>query len=361
MTGQAPSGPAGRFHDVARLALALAIAAAGGVAADVAGLPAGWLSGAMIAVGLAALSGLSARMPRALRDLVFLLLGITMGAGVTPDVIGQLPAWPITLAALALTVVLVTAASYTFLRRVAGWDAASAYFGSIPGALTMTIAAAETSPADMRLVSLSQTIRLFMLVAVLPLVVAAVQPLPPSEPVPVVDDPVALAGLIAAGLAGAAVGVWTRFPSGLLLGAFLASSVLHGAGIVEGQLPPEIQVPSFVALGAMLGLRFSGTSFRQLAGMLLAVAGAFVVAMTTATLCAVATAAVVGMPAGQLIVAFAPGGLEAMVILAFVLNLDPAFVAAHHLARFLAMSFAVPALGPLVYGRPPADATKDKG
>ena len=36
--------------------------------------------------------------------------------------------------------------------------------------------------------------------------------------------------------------------------------------------------------------------------------------------------------------AFAPGGIEAMTILAFVLGLDPAFVATHQLARFLGIS-----------------------
>jgi uncharacterized membrane protein AbrB (regulator of aidB expression) len=44
----------------------------------------------------------------------------------------------------------------------------------------------------------------------------------------------------------------------------------------------------------------------------------------------------------KLIVAFAPGGLEAMVVLAFAMDLDPAFVAAHHLARFLLIALAAP-------------------
>jgi membrane AbrB-like protein len=148
------------------LGLALVIALLGGAAFASFGLPAAWLSGSMVAVGFAALSGLRAEVPDRLRDIVFLILGLTMGAGVTPDLIDQLSSWPLSLAGLAITMVLVTGASYLYLRRVAGWDRASAYFGSVPGALTMTLAVAETSPADMRQVSLCQTIRLFMLVAV---------------------------------------------------------------------------------------------------------------------------------------------------------------------------------------------------
>ena len=43
-----------------------------------------------------------------------------------------------------------------------------------------------------------------------------------------------------------------------------------------------------------------------------------------------------------MLVAYAPGGLEAMTILAFALHLDPAFVGAHHLWRFLYVSVMMP-------------------
>jgi membrane AbrB-like protein len=258
--------------------------------------------------------------------------------------------------------VLVTGASYLYLRRVAGWDRASAYFGSVPGALTMTLAVAETSPADMRQVSLCQTIRLFMLVAVLPLMVAAVEP--GADRVigaPVIDDPAPLVLLLAVGSLGAMAGVLLKIPSGLLLGAFVAAGLLHGSGIVAGQMPPYVQVPAFVVLGAMLGLRFAGTGWRVLFSMLAAGLGAFAVATATATIGAIAVARALGIPEGQVLVAFAPGGLEAMVILAFVLAVDPAFVAAHHLARFLAMIFVIPVVGPLVYGRQPMSTLPDAG
>jgi membrane AbrB-like protein len=303
----------------------------------------------MFAAGLAALGGLHARIPDRLRDVVYVVLGVSMGAGVTPEVVERMPTWPATLAGLSVTMVAVTTASYQYLRRVAGWDAASAFFGSIPGALTMTLAMAERSPADLRLVSLSQTMRLFMLVAVLPLVVAAVHP----EPGLSMAGPEGVAGtlaLMATGVLGSALFIVLRVPSGLLLGAFTASSLVHGFGLVEGQVAPAIQIPAFVVLGASLGLRFAGTTYRQLGTMLVAVVGAFLVALATASAGAVAVAAATGLPVGQMLVAFAPGGLEAMVIVAFALSVDPAFVAAHHLLRFLAMTLVVPVVGPRVWG-----------
>jgi uncharacterized protein len=43
----------------------------------------------------------------------------------------------------------------------------------------------------------------------------------------------------------------------------------------------------------------------------------------------------------DVIVAFAPGAQDTMMVLALALHLDPVYVGAHHLARFLAVSFSV--------------------
>jgi uncharacterized membrane protein AbrB (regulator of aidB expression) len=44
------------------------------------------------------------------------------------------------------------------------------------------------------------------------------------------------------------------------------------------------------------------------------------------------------------IVAYAPGAVDAMMILALALALDPVFVGAHHLARVFMVSLALPIL-----------------
>jgi len=44
------------------------------------------------------------------------------------------------------------------------------------------------------------------------------------------------------------------------------------------------------------------------------------------------------------IIAFAPGALEAMSILAFALHLDPAYVGTHHIVRYLFVSALIPLL-----------------
>jgi uncharacterized membrane protein AbrB (regulator of aidB expression) len=50
--------------------------------------------------------------------------------------------------------------------------------------------------------------------------------------------------------------------------------------------------------------------------------------------------------------AFAPGALESLIIVAFAVDSDPAYVAAHHIARFLVLIAAVPLLARWLARRP---------
>jgi uncharacterized membrane protein AbrB (regulator of aidB expression) len=49
-----------------------------------------------------------------------------------------------------------------------------------------------------------------------------------------------------------------------------------------------------------------------------------------------------GLPFALTLLAFSPGGLDAMTIIAFALNLDPAYVGAHQLARYFGLAAAMP-------------------
>jgi uncharacterized membrane protein AbrB (regulator of aidB expression) len=49
-----------------------------------------------------------------------------------------------------------------------------------------------------------------------------------------------------------------------------------------------------------------------------------------------------GLPFGQLWLAYAPGGVEAMAAMALALHLDPAFVGAHHVLRILGLNLITP-------------------
>jgi uncharacterized membrane protein AbrB (regulator of aidB expression) len=66
------------------------------------------------------------------------------------------------------------------------------------------------------------------------------------------------------------------------------------------------------------------------------------VAVGIAGVFAILAALALSLPFAQTLLAFSPGGLEAMTLLAFALGIDPLYVGAHHLARFLLISLTLP-------------------
>jgi hypothetical protein len=343
------------------LAAGLAVAALGGFVFNIAGFPAAWIAGSTVFVAAATLCGLQVAMPPALRDVVFVFLGISMGAGVTPDTLHRLPDWPLSLVMLAVTVGAIICATYAFFRHMIGWDWQTALFASVPGALSYVLAVAVETEADMRKVAIAQSIRLITLVVVLPVAISSVAPAsPPAAPAGILSVLDFLLLLVVGGAAGLAAH-FARVPAGLLTGAFLASAILHGTGLVTANLPPWLLDPCFVTVGVLIGSRFQGTDLALLRDALGASLGGFAVGIAVSLLGTVVVVVATEIGWGQVALAYAPGGLEAMIALAFALAVDPAFVAAHQLARFILIAVTMPAV--LIaferVNRPPAGSAPD--
>ncbi|WP_162901332.1 AbrB family transcriptional regulator [Breoghania sp. L-A4] len=140
-------------------------------------------------------------------------------------------------------------------------------------------------------------------------------------------------------------------PAGWLTGSFFLSSLLNGTGFVELTIPDVAVAPAYIGLGAMIGTRFGGASLRLFVSALWASVGAFAVGISVSAAFSALIASLTDIPFGQALLAYAPGGLEAMTLLAFLLGLDPAYVATHQLVRYMVMVFALPVAVRLVLGR----------
>jgi membrane AbrB-like protein len=328
---------------------ALVIAWAGGFVANWVGIPAGWLSGAMIVTSACAVGGMRVHVPVRLADVVFIVLGMLLGADVTPEIVSRVGSWPVSLVGLLVSVAVTVAAVQIFLVKIGKWDRSTAFFASIPGALSYVVAIAATTGADLRRVVVGQSIRLFLLVAAIPALITSIEP--PVAPVvrPVLEPPGLLLLTVGCTL-GALLFHRLRIPAGLLSGALLVSGIAHATNQIDGTLPPWLVVAAYVVLGAMIGGRFVGTSIAFLRSIAVASVGAFVVATFTSTIFALGVAAIVNVPIGQILLAFAPGGLDAMTALALALHMDSAFVAAHQLARFIAIAATAPFVARKVLG-----------
>jgi uncharacterized membrane protein AbrB (regulator of aidB expression) len=82
--------------------------------------------------------------------------------------------------------------------------------------------------------------------------------------------------------------------------------------------------------------------------------GSFAVAAIVAASFALIVAALLPFRIADVTVAFAPGAQDTMMVLALAMHLDPVYVGAHHLARFLVVSFSVALVARRMARRPQA-------
>jgi membrane AbrB-like protein len=334
----------------------LAIGAAGGVLFLWANLPGGLISGAMIAVGVAAIAGRPLTMPPILTQTVLVLLGISLGSLMSRQLLQHMGAYPWTIALLALATFCSTFGSSLYLQRVHGWDQTSAFLAGSPGALSqITILAAEKG-ADVPAIAVVQTMRVIILTAALPLLLALTGIAPSSRPTAVaaIASPLELTELVAASIAVALLLRLTKFPASWMFGAMIGSSVLHGTGWVEGGLPPGVRSVALVGIGALIGTRFARMKPRTLLSHVNAALGSFAVAIIISAIFVAVIVLTTQVRAADVVVAFAPGAMDAMLALALTLHIDPIFVGAHHLSRFVFVTIATPGIVHL-FGRPQDD------
>lgn len=323
--------------------LALVIGSVGAMVAIWINLPAPALTGPSIAVTVAGLLGLDLAFETRVRDVSFLVIGLSMGTSVTPEVYQSAKQWPLSLIAIVVTVTVGFFFGQLVLKRFWKYDAKTAVLSASPGHLSFVIGLGMDTDADIRTVSIVQSIRVLALTLVVPMLIvwsgmAANGFAVPSAfmTLPWLAFSLALAALI--GLAFKKI----RIPAAFVLSGMLVSIVTHLSGLISGHMPQWLALPALTILGSMIGTRFSGVTMAELrkafgAGMAITFVGIF-----AALLFAGLLTLVVDLPLAQLLVAFAPGGVEAMAAMAFALNLDPTFVATHHIARIFYLSFFVP-------------------
>jgi membrane AbrB-like protein len=330
-----------------RFAETMAYGAIGAASLGLAGMPAGWLSGAIVGVSAAALSGRPVFVPPLIGRIVYVILCISLGSSVTPETVATMVTWPLSMLALTIAMIAITTSVMAYLKFVHGWPTLDALFAAAPGALAQAMALAQDTGADVRAIAMVQTVRLFILAVALPLIFAAfgVAGLPPPRGgnLPMTQLLVELGVIVLVSSGAALLAFRLNMPGGLIVGAMAASGVLHGGGFVHAFLPVPVAICSFIVMGAMIGTRLGGASMRMLMRLSLVGIGALAVGTTVGFLFALGVATMLSFRLADVVMAYAPGAIEAMTIIAFALHLDPVFVGVHHLARFTFMSIMLPA------------------
>jgi len=324
----------------------LVIGIGGGALFLWANLPGGLISGAMISVGIAAIAGRPLTMPPILTQTVLVLLGISLGSMMSRQLVQHMGTYPLSIGLLALATFCSTFGSSVYLQRVHGWDRTSAFLAGSPGALSQITMLALERGADVSAIAVVQTMRVIVLTAALPLLLALTGIAGPSQPAAAmaVASPLELGELIASAVALALLLRLLSFPASWMFGAMIGSSLLHGTGAIEGGLPEWVRGIALIGIGAVIGTRFARMKIAVLLSHVNAALGSFTIAIVISAIFVAVIALSTHVRFADIIVAFAPGAMDAMLALALTLHIDPVFVGAHHLSRFVFVTIATPGI-----------------
>jgi membrane AbrB-like protein len=332
-------------RELLHVAETLLIAVLGGVGLALVGFPAGLVSGSIMAVAIAAVLGRPTKVPLSLTRVCFVLVGILLGAVVTPETLRGVATWPLSVALLAFATICMLVATATYLRYVHRWDSLSAVLGASPGSMAQVIVLAAEFGADMRGIAIVQTMRVLVVAIGLPGSMALFG-LAAGSIIVVPGPPggssvweLALIGAVSAALAYLMARI--RFPGGILFGSMAGSGILHGTGLVHAVLPWWLGSAAVVVLGAVVGARFANTTPRILLDYVWAALGSATVAMAVAAGFVLVVTNFLPFRTADVVIAFAPGAQDTMMVLALALHLDPVYVGTHHLARWLVVTFLV--------------------
>ncbi len=329
--------------------LTLALGASGGILFAALNIPLPWLLGALLFTMVGSFSGLKLALDNRIRNPALTVLGVSIGAALTPDLLERARDWWLSLSAMALFVVVASPLAILYCRRVMGFDSTSATFAGIPGGLSEMVFTGSSLGGDARRIALAHTGRLAMvLILIAPAmqffadieVVGARPGFSPWATLPLVD----LSVLLGCVFAGAVVGRLLRFPNPFLLGPLLLSAVAHLLGLTSAAPPNWLLDIVQLLAGAYVGAQFANTRLGELLRTLTLSTLLTFALLGLAGLFAWSLSQVAGLPLAAVLLAFVPGGIAEMCLIAILLQVDPIFVAAHHLFRVVMIMIASPLL-----------------
>lgn len=331
-------GPALRTVGLATLA---------GGALSLTGIPLAWMIGAMVATVLTTLSGAAVKLPVSIQYLVRALVGTMIGSAITLELVASFSHWWLSLVGLMLALAIMFCTGYLLLRRIGGFTPPSAALCAVPGGIAEMILLADKAGADQTRVSIVHALRIALTILIMPLVLGLFGW--DGERPDLTTGDFLLSGidwvwLLLCVVSGLLAHRFTSLPAPLVLVPLVTGSLLHLTGLTSFEMPGYLTVAVQIFIGINVGSRFAGMSARALAQALgMAILVVAVQIATASIIALVFVSATGGDPLAQLL-AYAPGGLAEMSLIAVAVDTDPAFVGLHHMIRVLIALLVAPGL-----------------
>lgn len=334
-----------RNSSVRQRALTFVLAVVGTMAFWSTGLPLPFLFGPMLACLVAALVGLPLQGFGQISVAARTILGVAVGASITPELIGRLPQIAASVALIPIYITVIGLIGVPFFRRVYKFDWATSWYAAMPGGLQDMVIFGKEAGGDARALSLIHATRVLIIVTVAPIIltkgfgVSLDNPIgAPASTIPLQE----LALMVAAAFVGWKGGERIGLFGASILGPMIVTAILSLSGFIHARPPSEAILTAQLFIGMAIGVGYVGVTFLELRRDVMA--GLLFVLMLAALAAGFAEVVyLLGLaPPVESFLAFAPGGQAEMTVLAIVAGADLGFVIAHHLARIVVVITGAP-------------------
>lgn len=337
-----------RQIDGLALLKALVLGAIGGAVFAALNLPLPWMLGAMLFTTVAAISGVRLAVPMGLRSTMVVVLGIMLGSAFDPSILANIGRWAVSLTGLAVYILVCIAMGIVYLRRVARYEPMTSFFTATPGGLSEMVMLGGAMGADERTIAISHSARIMLVVFMVPLLFRVFGGLDPAARAALDAVPATLApidwALLAGCIAGAPLARLVKLPAAMLVGPMALSAALHLIGLTDAKPPFFLVAVAQVVVGSSVGGRFNGVRARQIAGSVVVALGMTALLLIATVGFALLVHQITGIGVRDLILAYSPGGLAEMSLVALALGGDAAFVSTHHIVRIILIVVFAPLL-----------------
>ena len=315
------------------------------IIADYFNIPLAWMLGPMIMTSIAALAGLKIVMPKIALSSILVILGLHIGNYIDQNLFNQMINWIWTSVIMLIYIIICILIVSKYLQKFSGYSEKASIFSAAPGALGPLMILAENEKTDLSQVATSHLIRLLIIITVIPFIIVNNTG---SEAL-LLDNfdyksqnHLNLILLIIASLFFIFIFDKIRVPAALLSGTLFASGLLQITDIASYKLPDASINFCLLILGASVGCRFAEKTVKEIANNSLHSIVATTILVLLGLIAAYVATFFVDTNILTLILSFSPGGIYEVAVIAIAFDLDPDFVAFHHIIRLLFILFTVP-------------------
>jgi len=325
--------------------LVIAISIPSAVIADYLQIPLAWMLGPMIAISISALMGVKVVMPKLALSGILIILGLYIGSYIDQNLINQMVNWIWTSIIMFFYILVSILIVSKYLQKFSNYKKKTSIFSAAPGALGPLLILAEYENSDLSQVATSHLIRLIIIITVFPFIIvnfAETEALVIEKFNYLDQNHFNLIILLIGSIVLILFFEKIKIPAALLSGTLVASGILQITEVASYKLPDESINFCLLILGASVGCRFAEKTIKEVAKNTFHSLIATLLLVVLGILSAYIATFFVNNDFLTLVLSFCPGGIYEVAVIAIAFDLDPNFVAFHHIIRLLIILLLVP-------------------